>query len=196
MSNAIFPSLPGIEIHAIKTPEWSTSIQRTVSGKELRAANWSYPKWHFTVGFEVLRAGAEAELQTLVGFYNQRQGSFDSFLFFDPEDNSVSNQLFGYGDGVTTQYQLVRTMGGFVEPVRAISGAPTIKVNDVTSGAGYSVNASTGMLTFTAPPADGAVLTWSGGFYFRVRFARDSADFERFLYGLWQLKKLEMVSEK
>lgn len=196
MSNAVFPDLPGIEIRATKAPEWSTAIQRTVSGKELRAANWSYPKWHFTVGYEVLRAAAEAELQTMVGFFNQRQGSFDSFLFADPDDSAVADQLFGYGDGVTTQYQLVRSLGGFVEPVRAISGTPTIKVNGVASGAGFGVNAATGLLTFTAPPADGAVLTWTGGFYFRVRFARDSADFERFLHDLWQLKKLEMVSEK
>lgn len=195
MSNAVFPDLPGIEIRATKTPEWSTEIQQAVSGKELRAANWSYPKWHFTVSYEVLRAGAEAELQTLIGFFCQRKGAFDNFLFTDPDDCAVTDQPFGTGNGTTTQFQLVRTLGGFIDPVKAPNGTPTIKVAGVATGS-FSLDANTGIVTFFSPPTNGAALTWSGSFYFRVRFVRDTADFERFLHDLWQLKKLELVSVK
>lgn len=195
MSNAIFPTLPGLQLSVTKTPEWSTEIQRAVSGKELRAPLFSYPIWHFSLSYEFLRAGAQAELQTLLGFFNARQGAFDTFLFTDPSDCSVTDQSFGTGNGTTTQFQLVRTMGSFIEPIRAPNGTPTIKVAGVATGS-FSLDAATGIVTFFTPPTNGAALTWSGNYYFRVRFAKDTADFENFLYQLWQLKKLELVSVK
>ena len=109
MSNAVFPVLAGLDWNVIKTPVWKTRIQEAVSGKELRAALMSYPLWKFSLSYTVLRANAaNAELQTLMGFFNARQGMFDSFLYTDPTDNSVANQSFGTGDGSTTAFQIGR----------------------------------------------------------------------------------------
>jgi uncharacterized protein (TIGR02217 family) len=202
MSNALFPStLPGIKWGGTKTPIWSTKVQRSAAGRELRAAYYSYPLYKFSLSYEVLRAGAQAELQQLVGFFNARQGSFDSFLYFDPDDNAVVNQNFGVGTGAQTQFQLVRTFGGFVEPVIAPQtsgpGVPAISVAGAlrTPGTHYSISDS-GLVTFTTAPAAGQVLTWTGEFYYRCRFLQDSADFERMMYQLWSLKKIEFQSVK
>ena len=197
MSNAVFPSMPGLKWGVTKTPIWSTKVQRAASGRELRAAYFSYPLGKFSLSYEVLRSGALAELQAMVGFFNARQGSFDSFLYTDPEDNAVTAQQFGIAVAGQTQYQLVRSYGGFTEPVLGLSGTPSIYVNGVlkTSGTDYTIS-SLGLVTFTAQPTAGQALTWTGSFCYRVRFLQDSAEFERFLYQLWSLKKIEFQTVK
>ena len=189
--------MPGLKWGSVKTPMWSTKIQRSASGRELRAAYYSAPLWKISLSYEVLRSGALAELQTMVGFFNARKGSFDSFLYSDPEDHIVVNQAFGIAAAGQTQYQLGRAYGNYFEPVLAPqltgAGAVSIAVNGVpqTAGTHYTL-AADGLVTFLAPLTPGHVLSWSGEFYYRVRFVQDSADFERFLHQLWALKKIEI----
>ena len=192
MSNAVLPDFPGLEWKIRRSPRWSTRIQKAASGRELRATFYSAPILDFTLSYEVLRSGAEAELQELVGFFNARQGSFDSFLYRDPLDNSVTAQAFGLGDDATAQYQLVRTLGGHVEPVMNLNGTPTLYADAVEITSGYSID-SLGMVSFDVAPADGVALTWSGDFYYRCRFKSDDLDFENFMNDLWNLKKLEFL---
>lgn len=119
MSNAVFPALPGLIYPVTKTPMWRTKVQESTSGKETRIGYWSYPRWKYEIGFDVLRSGALTELQQLAGFFNARNGSFDSWLFDDPDDNAVVDQSLGVADGVQTTFQLARALGGYVEPVLA-----------------------------------------------------------------------------
>ena len=107
MSDAIFTSFPGLSPSIGKKPTWSTSIQKTVSGRELRVANYSRPIWTITLSFEVLRQGALGEIEALLGFFNNRRGALDTFLFSDPTDNSVSMQSFGTGDGFNDTFTLL-----------------------------------------------------------------------------------------
>lgn len=122
-SNDVFPELPGISWGVVKSPVWATKILPTSSGRELRGQFQSYPRWKFTLKFEFLREGWRGgifgEMSTLVGFFNQRGGSFESFLFRDPEDYTVTDQALGVGDGVQVEYRFVRELGGFVEPIFA-----------------------------------------------------------------------------
>jgi uncharacterized protein (TIGR02217 family) len=194
MSNAVFPDLIGVDIKVRKTPIWNTKIKTAVSGKELRASFYSTPLYKFGLSFNVLRAGAEAELQTLVGFFNDRRGRFDSFLFDDASDNAVTAQSFGVGDGLKTKFQLVRTFGGNVESVMNLNGTPSISQDGVplTPATDYTIDAY-GMVTLAAPPLSSAVLTWTGTYYYRCRFDRDTVDFERFLWDLWEAKRIELL---
>lgn len=195
MSTLIFPDLPGISWNVIKTPQWKTDAKKSVSGKEVRTALYSYPDWKFSMSYEVLRAGAERELQKLMGFFNARKGSFDSFLFNDPTDNAVTTQVFGYGNGAQTKFQLARQIDEIdsIEPIFATNGTPRVFINGTETSAWTLAG---GLVTFSAPPAANAVLTWTGGYYFRVRFSEDFADFDNFMYQLWQLKKLSLETFK
>lgn len=195
MSDAVLPTFPGLKWGTTKTPMWSTRVQKSASGRELRASFYSYPIYKFSLSYEVLRGNGLAELQQLIGFFNARQGSYDTFLFQDPDDNSVTLQSIGLGDGTKTKFQLVRAMGGFVEPVFALNGTPSIYKNGTLMASGYTIN-STGLVTFTTAPANGDTLTWSGSFYYRCRFAQDSTEFEQFLKQLWNAKKIEFFSVK
>lgn len=109
MSNAVFPSLPGLKWDVQKIPQWLSKVQRSISGKEIRAAFWTNPIYTWQLSYEILRQSSTfQELQTILGFFNQRQGKFDSFLFSDPNDNNVTAHGFGVGDGVRTAFQLQR----------------------------------------------------------------------------------------
>ena len=54
----------------------------------------------------------------------------------------------------------------------------------------YTVN-STGLVTFTAAPASGVAITWTGTYYYRVRLLQDQADFSLFMQSLWELKTIK-----
>ncbi len=189
---ALFPTLPGIQWGVQKSPQFNTVTHRAVSGYEIRAARMQYPLWTFTLSYEFLRDGAYAELKTLLGFFLQRMGSFSAFCYSDPSDNTVVNQAFAVGDGVTSSFPLTRSYGGFVEPVQNLDGTPQIYVGGTLQApAAFSI--VNGLVTFAAPPAAGSVLAWTGSFFYRVRFVNDHADFNQFMFELYELKQISFV---
>jgi uncharacterized protein (TIGR02217 family) len=195
---AVFPVLPGLEWDVKKKPIFSTIIQKTASGKEIRSALQSYPRWEFNLSFSILRTSTGfSEMQTLAGFFEQMLGQASAFNYSDPSDNSVTAQLFGTGDGTTTGFQLLRTMGSFSEPIQNLNGNPSIYINGVlkTLTTDYTIN-STGFVTFVTAPALAASITWTGNFYYLCRFMEDVLEFNQFMYQLWELKKLSFISIK
>lgn len=195
MSNSIFPTLAGLKWDSTRTPSFNTLVHRSASGREIRMALMLYPLWTFSLSYEVLRIGGGfSELQTLSSFFMARYGQYDSFLYTDPTDNSVTDQLIGTGDGVTTTFQLVRTWGSFVEPVMNGNVLTNIKVNGLakTVGTDYTVDAS-GVVTFAVAPALALPITWTGSYFYRCRFTHDDAEFTNMMQNLWSAKKMEFV---
>lgn len=189
----VFPALAGLKYGSKKTPAFKTQIKQSVNGYENRAALMAYPLWHFSLAFEFLRDDSTFnELKTLAGFYLQNKGAYDTWLFTDPTDNTVADQAFGVGDGSSTAYQLVRDIGGFTDIVQAPNSI-TVYIDGVSTTA---YTQSNGLITFNSAPANGAILRWSGTFYFPCRFKDDQMDFENFMYQLWEAKKVEFQSVK
>ncbi|HGM1804380.1 TPA: DUF2460 domain-containing protein [Neisseria gonorrhoeae] len=198
MGNAVFPEFPGLKWGRKKTAVWSTGTQKSASGREFRTAYYTYPQWRFSLSFEVLRTKASVnKLEKLAGFFNARKGSFESFLYEDPADNAVTDQPVGNTVQGVARYQLVRSMGGFIEPVSAVKERPAVKVGGtaLAYGRDYTVT-DKGVLVFNTPQPPGRPITWTGGFYFRVRFTSDTVDFENVLGSLWAAKKIEFTSVK
>lgn len=203
MSTAQFPSLPGLTYSVLRTPQWSTEIQQNISGKEVRIALWNFARYTWTLTFEFLRSDANAEFQTLFGFYSARQGSFDSFLYQDVEDNAVAGQLIGQGAGATPAFQLIRVFGGGTpEAVLAPNAVSAVYLNGtpLSQSGNWSVSnwgsATPGVLTFTSPPGDGVSITADFSYYFPCRFTDDTLEFENFMSKLWAQKKLSFISIK
>jgi uncharacterized protein (TIGR02217 family) len=200
----VFPSLPGLAWSVTKTPTFQTRIQRVVSGRELRALDYPYPLWQFTLVFDLLRDNPAAgydELRTLMGFFMLCQGAYGTFLFEDPSDHQVTSQQIGIGNASTTVFQLQRPMGaalpggGFLEPIVAPNLVSAVYLDGITQSPGaYSVDPSTGLLTFDTAPGSGLIITADYSYYFRCRFTDDSYAFENFMFQLWQLKKLTFIS--
>ena len=196
MSQLVFPTLPGLEWNITRQPIWSTTKRQSVSGRQFRLANYSFPRYKYTMSFSVLRQyGAFTEFTQLVSLFNNVGGDFDSFLWTDPDDNAVTGAGFGVGNGTTTVFQLVRTYAGFVEPVYGLNGSPQIYVGGVlkTVGTDYTIS-NTGLVTFTVAPS--TALTWTGSFYKRCVFSQSTLEFNKFMNNLWELKKVEFETWK
>lgn len=191
MSSAVFPALIGLGWDVQRRPIHASLVQEAVSGKEVRISLRPYPRYEYTLRYDMLRdTAANPELKTLMAFFNARLGRFDSFLYTDPADYSVTDQPLGVGDGVETEFQLVRTMTGtgvtFVEPVLAPNVITNIKVNAiVVDPADYTVDADTGLLTFDTAPGNGLAITGTFTYYWRCRFLDDQLDFAQFQSALW-----------
>jgi uncharacterized protein (TIGR02217 family) len=200
MSLAIFPTLNGLEYPVVRTPIFKTLTQETASGMETRAALQLYPRWQWTLSFNFLRDDANNEFRTLLAFFLARQGAFDAFLFDDVDDNSVSAQQIGFGDGSNKVFQLIRTFGGFTEPVLAPKPA---QADVVVKVGGVALDPSTdwhysgpGQVTIDSPPGHGVRVTADINYYWPVRFAADQYDFSKFMNRLWEQKKLDFISVK
>ena len=196
MSQLIFPSLPGLMWPVSRTVVAPpVSIKTTPSRREFRARDSSVPLYVYRLAFEFLRIGqAYLEWQQLMGFYNRVGGTFDDWLFEDPDDRTATAQVFGVGDGVTTTFQLARTLGGFVEPVYGLNGAPAVTVaGGAVTPAGVS---NTGAVTFSAAPANGASLAWSGGYFQRCRFNSSSLEFTKNYDSFYEAKSVEFITVK
>ncbi len=203
---AIFPSLPGLGWSVVKSPRFATRIQRAVNGRELRALDQPNPIWSWTLTYPLLRDRSDArapsgsgigydELRTLAGFFLQQQGALQPFLFDDPTDNAVMGQPLGAGDSSRTDFQLLRTMGSFAEPVTAPNTVSAVYFDGILQPvADYILDAATGLVTFAAPPPAGQIVAADFTYYFRVRFSDDSAEFENFMIQLWQARQIKLQS--
>jgi uncharacterized protein (TIGR02217 family) len=200
----VFPSLPGLAWSVTKAPTFQTRIQRAVSGRELRALDYPYPLWQFTLVFDLLRDNPAAgydELRALMGFFMLCQGAYGTFLFEDPSDHRVSGQQIGLGNASTAVFQLQRAMGatlpggGFLEPILAPNIVSAVYIDGIMQAPEtYSVDPNTGLVTFSTAPGSGLIITANYSYYFRCRFTDDSYAFENFMFQLWQLKKLTFIS--
>lgn len=139
MSTALFPTLPTLAWSIKRTPSWQTRKIVNMSGKEVVLAEWSYPRYTWEVKYNTLRQGSGlyvstdtfTEMSTLMGFYNARNGGFDSFLYQDQDDNAVTGQQIAIANGSSTLYQLVRAFGGYVEPIFAPNQVTDVYLNGV-----------------------------------------------------------------
>jgi|SRR5882672_7906393 len=200
MSTQVYPVLNGLGFPVTRSSVWSNNIQRNVSGKRVAIALWSYPLYQWELTYNYLRAAiAFGEMQTLEGFFNKRQGRFDSWLFADPDDNAVTAQAIATGDGVKSTFQLQRTFGGATMPVLAPNVLTAAKINGVTqAGVTMTVwgSATPGMITFSAPPGNGTAITADFSYYFPCEFTDDTMSFEKFLATLWSVKSVKFQSLK
>ena len=148
MGSALFPKFLGAAFSITKSPRFSTLIQESASGKELRLALQAMPRWQITLTYEYLYARQRYlssnqvpdssalidpvnlvanDWAALAGFFAARQGAFDDFLLDDQDEDPVIasvNGSIGTGDGSTLSYQLQRQLGSFGEIVQNVNGMP------------------------------------------------------------------------
>ncbi len=167
------------------SPEFSTSVSVSASGHERRNSLWSDARIHFDVGPGIR---SEAELSELIAFFRARRGAARGFRICDPFDHSsrgmtgtptMLDQLIGIGDGVTTDFQLVKSYGPEPDPqIREISRPrpETLLVSvDGQAVTDFALAAGGKLQLAVAPAADAQV---RAGYIFDVpvRFAEDRID--------------------
>lgn len=193
MSNAIFPTYPGLDMEVVKEIEFNTIIQASKTGKELRVAQRAYPMYRLGLKFNFLRdTTTYPELRSLGGFYMSRTGPADSFLITDTDDASVTDQLLGTGNGTQVDFQALRTFGTFVEPVFNINAITNVKVNGSITAA-YTLQPN-GVIRMNVAPTAGQTVTWTGSYYFRARFVEDRLNLKKFLNQVWSGQSVPLIA--
>ena len=199
----LLPTLPGLSWSRHKKPGFNTRVASHVSGREVRVPLMAYPLYEFEAKYDGLTSSATlfaglqaASLQSLMGFFLQMQGQANTFLYADPDDSTVTGQFLGGGDGATKNFQFVRALGGFVEPVGWVTAINAVYLNGgVQPGGNYSLTAPS-TLSFVSAPAGGFAITADFTFAFNCRFLDDQMDFEEFMAGLWKLDGMKFRSVK
>lgn len=199
----VYPQLIGLTPKIVKSLKQSTGTGVGSSGREVRVGYWATPQFEWELTYDILAdngaftGSTSSDIRTLMGFFLTVQGGLQPFYFRDPDDNTVTKQALGVGDGVTTIFPFVRTFGlGSFEETENVGGVEldkplTIYVDNVAQTTGYSISTLTPVnnyIQFTTPPAVGAVITASFSFWYLCRFKDDSYSFNKVYNNLWEAK--------
>lgn len=166
---------PKIAYGATGGPEFSTAITKTQGGFEQRNINWQKPlgSWDISTGIK-----SKADMDAIKAFFINRFGRAHGFRFKDWLDYQGVGQNLGNGNGTKTQFQLTKTyVNGSFTHVRDIkkpvTGTVKIYLNGVLQASGYTLNTTTGMVTFSSAPSSGVVVSADFEFDVPVRFDID-----------------------
>lgn len=171
-------------------PEYSTDIIEMASGYEQRNVNWQQARARYNVAHGVK---TQAQLDALIAFFRARKGRAHGFRFKDWTDYTATAQVIGTGDGATTVFQLVKQyVNGSMTETRTISkpvvGSETVYLDDAPQSSGYTLDDTTGEVTFDTPPGVGVTITADFEFDVPVRFETDrlSASLDSYGVNSWQ----------
>ena len=205
MSTAVLVQPVGVGYPVSRASVFDTTKQIAISGKETRIARQTSPRYTWSFDINVLRSSpaySATEFAYILGFFNARLGSFDTFLYQDADDNQVIGQQIGIGDGATTTFQFVRSLGGFVEPILAPNYTAGVEVflNGVlqTSGISFSAwgSANPGQVVFATAPASGVVITANINYYWPCRMVDDTLTLSLMMNSFYEAKKFAFMSVK
>ncbi|WP_444452623.1 phage distal tail protein, Rcc01695 family [Rhodobacter capsulatus] len=168
-------------------PERRTQVVELASGDEERNASWANSRRRYDVAYGIRRAD---DLAAVVAFFEARNGRLHGFRFKDWGDHksclpsgtpSPNDQSIGTGNGATTTFQLVkRYASGSQTWVRTITkpvaGSVAVALNGALQASGWSVDTTTGVITFAAAPGAGVPITVGFEFDVPVRFDTDALD--------------------
>ena len=166
-------------------PTWATDVLTVKSGFESRNINWEQARYSYNAAMGVRD---QTQLDDLIAWFNVCKGRGHSFRFRDWTDYTscalgqtpdFDDQNIGIGDNTETQFQLIKiyTQGAYTterEIRKPTASTVTVGINGVKQTSGWSVDTTTGIVTFTSPPAAAAVITAGYEFDVPVRFDTDS----------------------
>ncbi|MEQ1510531.1 MAG: DUF2460 domain-containing protein [Sphingopyxis sp.] len=189
-----FPIALGREAEVVA--EFSTAIIIGQSGAEQRAPDWDNARMRYDAGPGIR---SEDDIRLLTDFYRARRGPAIGFRFRDPIDFAVTNQVIGVGDGVRTDFALIKSYGaGSGAPLRRItrpvSATVLVRIAD-NLVSGWSLAAG-GVVRFTSPPATGVTIKADFLFDVPVRFADDRLEISRATYLAGEMASVRLVEVK
>lgn len=159
-----FPELRRFSWNSTFAEKWNTTVQKSASGRVRTLTNQLYPAWTITASYPAL---TDAQADELLGFAALVKGSFEAFLWLDPEHNAEEGvpivQL------TDNKYQCVACVGGHVEPVEYVEDITIYVGGQKARESDYSVYG--GVVTFVRPPAGRVTADYT--YCWKVLFADD-----------------------
>ena len=168
-----FPS--DISYGAIGGPTYSTDVVTMLSGYEQRNSNWHSARAKYNIASGIK---TEEQWQILIAFFRARKGKAIGFRFKDWSDYKASEEQIGIGDGLRTDFQLIKTYTSgditvWREIKKPVLGTVQIYFNNVVSNSDYSVDYTTGTVHFKEPPEQDTIIMADFEFDVPVRFDTD-----------------------
>lgn len=168
-------------------PERRTQVVELASGDEERNASWANSRRRYDVAYGIRRAD---DLAAVVAFFEARNGRLHGFRYKDWADYksclpsqpiTPTDQQIGIGTGSLQSFQLSkRYTSGAQTWVRTIAkpvtGTVRVALGMVEQLSGWTLDSSTGVITFAAAPANGVIVRAGFEFDVPVRFDSDTLD--------------------
>ena len=185
-------------------PERRTQIVELASGDEERNASWANSRRRYDVAYGIRRGD---DLAAVVAFFEARNGRLHGFRFKDWGDFksclpsgtlSYSDQVIGTGDGSTTGFQLVKNYVSGAQSwtrviTKPVAGSLRIGFDGTEQASGWSIDTTTGVVTFSSAPALGVTITAGFEFDVPVRFDTDVLDVTHDLERLGSITSIPLL---
>jgi len=115
------------------------------------------------------------------------------FRFEDPFDHEAEDQLLGLGDGVRTQFALVKLYGEQERRItRPVAGSVRVFVDGVERVSGWTLVAK-GLVQFEDAPDENAEVRAGFSFDVPVRFAEDRLSLSRATFEAGEVASVPLV---
>lgn len=177
-----FPT--GIAYGSDGGPVRQTTIVQLESGYEARNTTFSQSLHQYNVAYGVK---SYDDLHTLKEFFEARLGSLHGFRYKDFADFkscpplqtlSDTDQVLGTGDSVVTTFQIRKTYvsgsNSYIRDIKKpVAGSVVVSLDDVSQVSGWSVDTTTGIITFDTAPGNSVVVKAGFEFDVPVRFDLD-----------------------
>jgi len=185
-------------------PERRTQIVELASGDEERNASWANSRRRYDAVYGIRRAD---DLAAVVAFFEARNGRLYGFRWKDWGDYksclpsgvpSATDQGIGAGDGATTAFQLVKAYTSGAQTwtrtiTKPVAGTVTVALNGIAQASGWSVDTTTGLVTFTTAPVSSVAITAGFEFDVPVRFDTDQLDVTHDLERLGSITSIPLI---
>ena len=181
--------------------ERRTEVVTLASGHERRSTPWASGRRRYLIGSGLRSLD---DMAALTAFFEARQGRLYGFRFRDFADfkscapgaePGPGDQAIGTGDGVTTQFPLAKAYGGTTRRIaKPVEGSVRVAVDGVEPPPeDWSVDVSTGEVTFASAPGDGAEITAGFRFDTPVRFDADRLEITLESFGSGRMVAMPLI---
>ena len=168
-------------------PERRTQVVELASGDEERNASWANSRRRYDVAYGIRRAD---DLAAVVAFFEARNGRLYGFRTKDWADYKSSlpslaitatDQQIGTGNGSLKTFQLTKRYTSGAQAwtrtiAKPVAGTIMIALGLVEQMSGWTLDATTGIVTFTTAPGNGVIVRAGFEFDVPVRFDTDMLD--------------------
>jgi uncharacterized protein (TIGR02217 family) len=187
-------------------PERRTEIVTFANGHEERNTPWAQSRRRYDAG---LGLRSLDDLETVIAFFEARQGMLHAFRWKDWVDYKSSrasqavaatDQPLGQADGMATRFQLVKTYASGGSSVtrqirKPVAGTVQVAVDgaQLAAGSGWSLDATTGIVEFSTPPAAGAFISAGFEYDVPVRFDTDLIQVSMASFAAGEIPKIPVI---
>lgn len=198
-----FPT--NISLGASGGPERRTEIVTLANGYEERNSPWADSLRRYNAGYGMRSL---ADIHAVIAFFEARSGRLHGFRFKDFSDwqsmspggvISPNDQVIGAGAIGVTSFQLrknyVSGSQSYQRTIRKpVAGTVRVALNGVEqSGGAFSVDSTTGIVTFGVAPGAGVSISAGFAFDVPVRFDTDYLEINQAAFNAGQIPNIGLV---